>query len=71
MLAANNGKKPEGCMGAYEIAKKAWQETKNKECEDCKGQPHLNSKIENENEDEDCETPWMRTALMTTPGAVR
>ena len=26
-LAANNGKKPEGYVSAYEKAKKAWQET--------------------------------------------
>ena len=42
-------------MGAYEKAKKAWQETEKKEREDRKGLPHLKSTIANENEDEDCE----------------
>ena len=55
ILAANNGKKPQGHMGAYEKAKKAWQETKKKEHKHCKGQPHLKSMISNEKEDEDCE----------------
>ena len=42
-------------MGAYEKAKKAWQETEKKEREDRKGQPHLKPVIANEIEDEDCE----------------
>ena len=70
-MAANNGKKPEGYMGAYEKAKKAWQETKNKEREDRKVQPHLTSMIAHENRDEDCENTRMRTALTTTPSFVR
>ena len=56
ILAANNGKKPEGHIGAHEKAKKAWKETKKKkEREDRKCQPHPKSMTANDNEDEDCE----------------
>ena len=53
ILAANNGKKPEGYMGAYEKARKAWQDAKIQEREDRKDKPHLKFMIANEN-DEEC-----------------
>ena len=51
-MAANNGKKPEGDMGAYEKARKAWQDSTKKEREDRKGNPHLKSMIANKNDEE-------------------
>ena len=50
--AANNGKKPEGYMGAYEKARKAWQDANKKEREDRKDKPHLKSMIANETNQE-------------------
>ena len=47
--ADNNGKEPTEDMGAYEKARKAWQDARKKEREDRKDKPHLKSMIKDEN----------------------
>ena len=56
IMAANNGKKPEGYMGAYEKARKAWQGAKKKEREDRRDKSHLKPMLKEESDDDGANT---------------